>query len=248
MGDKTKKNQKLTNALEDYLETVFELVRDNKLARVKDIAKARKVRSASVIPAMRRLKELGLIEYVRREYIDLTPEGERAARRVYARHNLLARFFEDILGMPKSMSQDDACAMEHSLSDEGMDYLVKFFEYLHTCEDGKTFLKNYKHCSLIHEGVPECKMDCTARRLANRGKEKTEMSLDEITPGKKGRVSRISGTGAIRQRLLDMGIMPDVLIEMARISPSGDPLWVRFQGTQLSLRKKEAQTVVVTLE
>jgi DtxR family Mn-dependent transcriptional regulator len=45
----------LSTALEDYLETIFELVRDQKFARVKDIAKARGVRSASVSPAMKRL-------------------------------------------------------------------------------------------------------------------------------------------------------------------------------------------------
>jgi len=85
----------LTGALEDYLETIYELVRDRKLARVKDIAKARGVKSGSVSPAMRRLSDLGYIKYVEREFIDLTPTGERAARRIYARHQLLKRFFTD---------------------------------------------------------------------------------------------------------------------------------------------------------
>ena len=65
----------LSGSLEDYLETIYELVRDKKLARVKDIANRRGVRSASVTPAMKRLAELGLIEYVEREYIDLSEDG-----------------------------------------------------------------------------------------------------------------------------------------------------------------------------
>ena len=85
----------LTSALEDYLETIFELVRDQKLARVKDIARARGVKSGSVTPAMKRLSELGLIKYVQREYIDLTPDGEIEARRIYAKHQILSRFFEE---------------------------------------------------------------------------------------------------------------------------------------------------------
>ena len=50
---------RLTGSLEDYLETIYLLIRDRKVARVKDIAEARDVRMASVTPAMRRLAELG---------------------------------------------------------------------------------------------------------------------------------------------------------------------------------------------
>ena len=126
----------LTGSLEDYLETIFELVRDKKLARVKDIAKARGVKAGSVSPAMRRLADLGLIEYVEREYIDLTPAGEVEARRIFAKHQLLTRFFSQILKMSKSSAEADACAIEHNLSDEGMDHIVRFFEFLQGCPEG----------------------------------------------------------------------------------------------------------------
>lgn len=72
------------------------------------------------------------------------------------------------------------------------------------------------------------------------------MSVNELNPGKRGRVIRVEGNGAIRQRLLDMGILPDVLIEMERVSPVGDPVWIKLHGTQLSLRRKEASAIRVT--
>ena len=81
----------LTPALEDYLETIFELQRSGKVARVRDIAAARNVKAGSVSPAMRRLADLGLIKYRQRDYIDLTEEGEFAARRVMSRHRVLLR-------------------------------------------------------------------------------------------------------------------------------------------------------------
>ncbi len=68
--------------------------------------------------------------------------------------------------------------------------------------------------------------------------------LKDLIPGEAGRVTRIKGVGAICQRLLDMGIMPNVLIEMERVSPVGDPIWIKFEGSQISLRKKEAEKVV----
>ncbi len=238
----------LSSALEDYLETIYELVRKNKLARVKDIAKRRNVRSASVTPAMRRLAELGLINYVQREYIDLTPEGEKQARRVFARHKVLARFFTEILQVPRESAVEDACAMEHSLSDMTMDHLVKFFEFVDACPEGTRFLNKFHGCSLIRDDVPECTTACRRKEAASAKGEERSMSVRDLEPGGTGRVTRINGSGAIRQRLLDMGIMPDVIIEMTRVSPAGDPVWVRFHGTQLSLRRKEAESIMVSVE
>ena len=74
------------------------------------------------------------------------------------------------------------------------------------------------------------------------------MSVKDMKPGERGRVTRIKGAGAVRQRLLDMGIMPNVLVEMERVSPVGDPVWLKFQGTQVSLRRKEAELVIVSAE
>ena len=74
------------------------------------------------------------------------------------------------------------------------------------------------------------------------------MSVENLKPGTKGRVTRIEGDGAIRQRLLDMGILPDVLIEMERVSPVGDPVWIKLQGTQLSLRCTEAASIWIRKE
>ena len=73
-------------------------------------------------------------------------------------------------------------------------------------------------------------------------------TLKQMRPGQSCTVVRISGTGAIRQRILDMGLMPGVNIYVERLSPAGDPMWIKFQGSQLSLRLKEAETVLVDPE
>ncbi|MBN2530592.1 MAG: metal-dependent transcriptional regulator [Deltaproteobacteria bacterium] len=238
----------LSESLEDYMETIFELVRDNKLARIKDIAKARDVRSASVIPAMRRLSEMGLITYEKREYIDLTPAGERVARRVYARHRLLTRFFRDILGIPNEFAQKDACALEHSLSDVGMDYIVRFFEFIQSCPEGGDVISRLQSCALVNSDKKQCTGGCTVQRNERQVIAEQMKSLREMKPGQSCNVVRISGTGAIRQRILDMGLMPGINIYVERLSPAGDPMWIKFQGSQLSLRLKEAQMVLVEPE
>jgi DtxR family Mn-dependent transcriptional regulator len=132
----------LSQSLEDYLETIYELVRDKKFARVKEIAQLRAVRPGSVSPAMRRLADLGLIRYEQREYIDLTPAGQEQAQSVLARHELLLQFLHDVLLMPKDLAQADACALEHSLSPLATRRLAGLLEYLTgESESTRDFLK-----------------------------------------------------------------------------------------------------------
>lgn len=235
----------LTVALEDYLETIYLLIRENKFARVKDIANARGVRAGSVTPAMKRLEELGLIRYVRNEYIDLTSEGMKEALRVNARHQVLTRLFQEVLGLPNDQAVQNACAMEHNMTPEAMSRVVRFFEFLHLCPDGKKLLDLFHSCNQVNDSSAICSRDCSAYPVPGRHRKDPPESVSTLKPGESGIVMQVNGKGAIRQRLLDMGILPDVTVEVERVAPSGDPIWIKLHGFQLSLRKREADSVVV---
>jgi Fe2+ transport system protein FeoA len=70
-------------------------------------------------------------------------------------------------------------------------------------------------------------------------------TLDQVVPGQRACVSRVTGTGALRRRLMDMGVLPGVEIEVLRAAPMGDPLEYKLRGYHLSLRKAEAQQIEV---
>ncbi len=222
------------------------MIRERKVARVRDIAQARNVKAGSVTPAMKRLADLGLITYERREYIELTPEGERAARRVLSRHQILTSFLSEVLMMSKESAEVDACAMEHHISDEAMDRMVRFFEFMRSCPDTEPgFLQRFHSCSTVNAELPECPHKCDLRK--SRGAEKKPLlSIADLKPGESGRVRQINTSGAIRQRLLDMGVLPDVVVRIERVAPSGDPVWIKLHGYQLSLRMNEARSVLIS--
>jgi Fe2+ transport system protein FeoA len=71
------------------------------------------------------------------------------------------------------------------------------------------------------------------------------MSLADLRPGQRARVRHVAGAGAIRQRLLDLGVLPDTAVEVARVAPAGGPVWIRLDGYELALRRREACTVAV---
>lgn len=237
-------NHPLTPALEDYLESIYQLVREAGFARVRDIAKARNVRAASVTPAMRRLDELGLIRYERREYVVLTPQGEDAARRVFGRHQLLSRFFSTFLGLGDAEADANACAVEHVLTPAAIDRLARYFEFVALCPDAAGLVQKFRECSLVQGEAPPCAAHCQLQGLAPAGKG-AHMSIAELTPGQSGRIRHVGGGGLVRQRLLDMGLLPNAVVEMARRAPTGDPLWIRMQGFELALRTSEASVVQV---
>ncbi len=236
----------LTGALEDYLETIYRLVAVHSFARVRDIAKERNVKAGSVSPALKRLSDMGLVRYERREYVTLTPTGEQAARKVYARHRLLTRFFENVLQMDHETAEAEACAMEHSLSDEGMDRFTRFFEFLGTCPHGASeFLQRFHGCSRVHSNIPECTHHCEWEPDGNPARDGQAVRLVDLTVGQSGRVSQIRAEGGLRHRLLDMGILPQVRFEIERIDLASGLVWVSLHGTQLELSQEEASAVLV---
>lgn len=238
----------LTAALEDYLETIYELVRDRKIARVRDIAKARDVKASSVSPALRRLAELGLVRYEQREFIELTEEGETTARRIYARHQVLTSFFEEVLNLPAPVARQDACSMEHHLSDEAMDRMVRFFEYMRSCPNASPeFIARFHRCARVNQASEECAHTCPNQPAgaSHAAAEEKVMSLVDLRPGQAGIIRQVNAQGAVRQRLLDMGVLPDERVRVERVAPAGDPIWVKLGGYQLSLRKKEAESIVL---
>ena len=70
-------------------------------------------------------------------------------------------------------------------------------------------------------------------------------SLKELEPGQKGKIASVGGSGSIRRRLLDMGVVSGSEVEVQRVAPLGDPIEVRIMGYNLSLRNYEAASIQV---
>ncbi len=238
----------LSSALEDYLETIYLILGRAPAARVRDIARARDVRAASVTPAIQRLAQLGLVQYERRESITLTPAGEAQARRVLSRHHLLIRLLRDLLGISPEVAEQDACAIEHHLSDETVDRLARLFEFVQRCPKGRQgFLQRLRQCAIVNPEQPHCQGNCPLRSGQTRATAAARRrTLADLRPGESGIVGQVEGDGPVRQRLLDMGMLPNVQVSLERVAPAGDPLWIRMAGYQLSLRREEAARVVLS--
>jgi ferrous iron transport protein A len=73
-----------------------------------------------------------------------------------------------------------------------------------------------------------------------------EIRLDQLKPACSGRIKGIDdNAGILKKRLLDMGLVKGVLVEVIRIAPLGDPVDIKVKGYNLSLRREEAAQVMI---
>ena len=70
-------------------------------------------------------------------------------------------------------------------------------------------------------------------------------TMREVKPGETVRVKKITGVGAVKRRIMDMGITKEVEIFVRKYAPLGDPIEVNVRGYELSLRKADAEMIEV---
>ena len=121
----------LTMASEDYLESIYRIMDEQQAfetgIRSVDVAEQLDVSKASVNKAIATLKEHGMVEQTRYGRVTLTPEGREYGKDVWHRHRTLRLFLTKGLGVDDETADEEACLMEHALSEDTM---CRWCEYL----------------------------------------------------------------------------------------------------------------------
>ena len=112
---------------EMYLETIHVLLKKNAAVRSIDVSEHMGYSKPSVSRAMGLLKKGGYILVDEDGYITLTPSGVEVAQKIYERHTLLSRLLEK-LGVSPETAAEDACRLEHAISDESFRAIKNFME------------------------------------------------------------------------------------------------------------------------
>lgn len=70
-------------------------------------------------------------------------------------------------------------------------------------------------------------------------------TLNDIRPGRRARIRRHLARGAVRQRLMDLGLMPNVEVVLVRSAPLNDPIEIKLEAASVTLRRREAATIEI---
>ena len=224
----------ISESLEDYLKIIFQLERERRVARVKDIAARKGVRMASVTGALRRMSKEGLVRYGAREFVELTDEGATLARKVLQRNDFLRRFLISTLGLDDSTATQDADSIEHHLSSETLARFAAFYQFME-------FYGHTQHLTrFLQDGATVPCRNCPNAETLDHPVQRDLMSME---PGQKGRVAWLQGDANERLDLVERGILPLVHLELE--SNHHSTIRVRIKGSVVSLNEKQARSIHV---
>ena len=145
MNPKKEVEMVITATIEDYLERILLLSEVGGHARVTEIAKLLGIRKASVTEMISKLKANGYVDFEKYGTITLTEKGRKIAIEVKERHDILKSFLI-LIGVNEDDASNDCCVMEHNLSEETIEKLKVFIEFLQEKNQKDVFdrLKEYK--------------------------------------------------------------------------------------------------------
>ncbi|MEI6437236.1 MAG: metal-dependent transcriptional regulator [Candidatus Omnitrophota bacterium] len=163
--------EKLSENMEDYLEVIHALAGDKGVARVGEIAAKMDVKSPSVNAAMKQLAERGLVVHQRYGYVTLTKEGRVRAAEVQEKHDVLFMFLTQFLMLDYKVAEREACSIEHAISQETYQRLVKFFKFLRVSPDGAKpkLLRNFAdYLTKGESAVCDCEKPARGRKALGK--------------------------------------------------------------------------------
>ena len=109
---------------------IYEITQDEPVARVKDIAKVLDVSLPSVTNAMKRLRDLGFVNYEKYGLIVLSEKGMKRATSLERVHEVLEKFFVELVGVPLDVSDHLSCRMEHFFDEDSEERTEKLIDLL----------------------------------------------------------------------------------------------------------------------
>ena len=232
----------MSTSTEEYLEALFSLTQNGTTASTNDIAKRLNVAPASVSEMMKKLSKKGLVEYTPRQGVTLTVQGFAQAQKMARKHRLLERFLHDVLHIGNDKVHQEACAMEHSLSDETERALCRTLNVPDKCPDDEKIIPP---CNLSFSDCGQCQQ-WGGENLDKVGKRKTNVvSITTLKEKQDGKVAFIRGDSKVLRRLLDMGLTPGTKISVNRVAPLKGPVEICVRGSKLALGDEIACNVFV---
>jgi DtxR family transcriptional regulator, Mn-dependent transcriptional regulator len=217
---------------EEYLEALYTLTQDGKAATTSDLSKRLNVAPASVTEMLKKLAENGYLNYSPYQGVTLTTAGFEIAEKMTRKHRLLERFLHDTLKVSNEKVHNEACAMEHALSDETERALCQNLKAPDKCPDDE---KVIPACNLSFKTCDECQK-WGEDNLEKVGKRKTAViSLSTLKEKQQGTIAFIRGEQKVLRKLMDMGLTPGTKIGVSRIAPMKGPVEISLRGCKLAL-------------
>jgi len=211
-----------TGNREDYLLRILRITDGDGTAKTTDIASLMNVSAASVTEMLRALASDGLIVYKKYKGVSLTSEGLAMAKRIRDKHQIAERFLMDVLDKDQGAAHEEACKMEHILSDESAKSMCRIIGGADTA------------CEV-------CATDCI--------KKFSGVQLNRLPPGMPGKISHLKCDDAEKiRKLVAIGFVPGRAISLVNRTTNNGPMIFRMGESNIALDQELASLVYVDVD
>jgi DtxR family Mn-dependent transcriptional regulator len=220
----TKKDtNSISNESEEYLEAIYKLEQRDGLAKTMQLANELKVMPGSITNTIENLEKRKLVMHEPYKGVKLTEKGRKLALKVIRRHRLAERLLTDILHLDWSKVHDEACRLEHNLSETIVEPLEKVLGNPKTCPHGNP--------------IPS--------EQGEMKEAKSEL-LTSLNLGESGIITKITEEKQdLLQYLATLGLVPGASVEIEEKAPFNGPIIVKAMGASYALGRNIASVIWV---
>lgn len=217
------KESVLSESIQNYLKTINKLEEQNGEGNTSEIARELNISSASVTGMLKRLGAMRLVNYNSYKGVTLTPDGKRIALEVIRHHRLLESYLRESMGYKLAKVHDEACKLEHYVSDEFID---KVTDILGDPE--------YDPCG---HPIPRKDGEIPTRE---------EVVLTDVEPIAYGKISSIKNENSeLLNYIEELGLIPDREIILLEKSPYFGPFRIQVDNREVSIGYEVAKMISI---
>ena len=213
-----------TGNREDYLINILRLTEGDGVAKTTELASYMNVSPASVSEMVKVLAKEGLVNYEKYRGVSLTEEGLSYARQLRKKHHVLERFLTDYLNIDHKSAHEEACRMEHAISDESA----------------------IKMCHMMGTHVDSDCQSCMNPCKAASQEHQKLVSLDLMTQGEKGVISHVTSEDTDEvKKLVSMGFVPGREISVETVLSDSGPRVVKVGNSSMAIDRDLSSKIFV---
>ena len=213
----------ITQSIEDYLKTIFEIENDKGKVTTNSLSEKLQVAPASVTSMIKKLSSKKLITHKRYQGVKLTKAGRKIALEIIRHHRLIELYLQEALGVPWDKVHEEAEKWEHIISEDIEDRMDKFLGYPTSDPHGSPIPR--RDGTMIER-------DCSC--------------LADIDPGNKATIAEVSDHDPNLLRYLgEMGFYPKTKIVVKEVKPFDGPITISIKGKTHIIGREAAKHISV---
>ena len=231
---------KISENIEEYLEVLYRNGSNGEQVSTSQLSKSLKIAPGSVTQMLKKMEDMGYIVYTPYQGASLTDSGMKIAQKITRKHRILEKFLLDILKVKQENIHDQACEMEHVLSDEAERALCTMLNNPDLCPDDNVI----PACDFYFDSCQQCYSQNDFDQIINR--KFNLLSISELNSDYEGIISFIRGNNQLLDDISDLGIKTGLNLKFTHSNSIKDNSYlVYIDDNELELSKEMANNIFI---